>query len=358
MKNIFIVPIEPLDNRYTKQWYTYIPSRIKTEFPNSNVVTIDGESESYNAPTAGAFLNFTATCEYKASQAKTIAQMFNAGTVKDGDLFFFTDAWNQTVHFVKYMAELTGTNVTCVGIWHAGWYDPTDILGFTIKNTGWVSHLEMSMYEAFDLNFFGTKQHQDKFFAKYTPSIDGSRAVVAGYPLDYLVDVSEKRSFASKENVVVFPHRLNDDKAPFIFDFIKSYVNERMGRSDIKFIKTQELNLSKDEYYKVLSTAKVVFSANKHENLGISTFESMMLGAYPFVPDKLSYHEMYPEHYKYKADETLYTDQQNWELLALNIIWTVDSYTQDVFELVCNDSDLIFKRFFSCDAIMSKIKTL
>ena len=355
MRNIFLVPIEPLDNRYTKQWFDYIPSRLTQEFPDCQIVNVEGYAQSYERPTAGAFFDFAATCEYKASQAKIIAQLFQSGDVKPNDIFFFTDAWNQTIHYVQYIAELTNIPVKCVGIWHAGWYDPTDILGFTVKNSNWISQLEQSMFNAYDLNFFGTQQHWEKFKKRY-PSAEYSKARVAGYPLDYLSQVSKLASFKDKRKMVVFPHRLNDDKAPYIFDWIKDYVRSTMQRMDIDFVKTQELGLSKEDYYKTLNESMVIFSANKHENLGIGTFEAMMLGSCPLVPDKLSYHEMYPDQYKYDAVEDMYTDESYWKILATFIVDVIDNYDESVYNTIIEDSQAIFKKFFSCDDMLEIIK--
>ena len=43
---IFIIPIEPIDQRYTKQWYDNIPAMLQQQMNtgdnNYNIVTIDG----------------------------------------------------------------------------------------------------------------------------------------------------------------------------------------------------------------------------------------------------------------------------------------------------------------------------
>jgi hypothetical protein len=357
MRNIFVVPIEPLDNRYTKQWYDYVPARLTQEFPEHNIVNVSGNANGYEKPQAGAFFDFASTCEYKASQAVAISQLFENGKVNQNDIFFFTDAWNHTVHTVKYISELTGIRVKCAGIWHAGWYDPTDILGFTIKNTNWVSYMEKAMYSAYDHNYFGTIQHQDKFFDQHH-DLNPHSSIVCGYPLDYLDELYTLSSFGKKKKMVVFPHRLNDDKAPYIFDFIRDYVHTELKRTDVDFVKTQELGMSKSQYYEKLSEAIVVFSANRHENLGIGTFEAMMLGAYPVVPDKLSYKEMYPKQYKYDAVKNMYMDELYWRELADKIVGVVDNYDQNVFDNVKTDSKQILSTYFSCDKMIEHIRKL
>jgi hypothetical protein len=64
------------------------------------------------------------------------------------------------------------------------------------------------------------------------------------------------------------------------------------------------MNLTKDAYYDMLGTAKVMFSCSLHENLGISMMEGCMAGAIPIVPDRCSYSEMYLKDFKYPSEWT------------------------------------------------------
>lgn len=331
MNTLWIVDLEPLDNRYTKQWQTHIPE-LATKNVGSlyNIVNISGTATAYDKPQKGAFFNFAGTCEYKASQASQIAVLFNEKKVQPGDVFFFTDAWNQTVHSVKYMSELLNIPVKIAGIWHAGWYDPTDILGVQITNREWARTMEESMFHAIDWNFFGTHHNANIFLrthetlkTSHYPVLD--KIFVGGaYPLEYIANLVNTKM---KENIVVFPHRLNFDKAPHVFDAIRTYVHDEMHRKDIMFFKTQEQDLSKDGYYDFLKRCKVVFSANKHENLGIGTFEAMTAGCIPVVPNKLSYAEMYSDQFKYDCPESLY-DLNPVDIASVSkkIVESIDQY--------------------------------
>lgn len=355
MNTLWIVDIEPLDNRYTKQWQTHIP-KLATQFLGDkyNITNISGIATGYDRPQKGAFFNFAATCEYKASQAQYLAIAFENGEVQPGDVFFFTDAWNQTVHSVKYMSELLNIPVKIAGIWHAGWYDPTDILGMTIKNKQWVKHLEASMANAYNLNMFGTRQHLEKFQRAHQ-DVDITTYAICGYPLEYIRDLKNDKK---KENIVVFPHRLNADKAPHVFDAIRNYVHDELHRKDILFFKTQEQDLSKEGYYDFLKRCKVVFSANKHENLGIGTFEAMTAGCIPLVPDKLSYAEMYPTEFKYNCPDSIYDlDPAVILRLAINIVAMVDNYN-DLDPLRVKAVDQIQSRFFDGTVMMQLLRNL
>ena len=353
MRTLYIVDIEPLDNRYTKQWQRYFPQIAEKHLGDIfTVQNISGEAEGYDAPTAGAFFNFAGTCEYKASQAAKIAKMFGDGTVKKGDYFFFTDAWNQTVHFVKYMSELTGIKVYMGGIWHAGWYDPTDILGSTIENKAWARDLERSMFHALDQNFFGS-EHNKNLFIKTLDISQTSKCYSPGvYPLEWIKNLRNKQP---KKDIVVFPHRLNNDKAPWIFDELREEVQRT--HPEIEFIKTQEQNFSKEQYYEFLKSCKVIFSANRHENLGIGTFESMSAGCLPIVPDKLSYREIYQAPFKYAVNEDFYSNFALYKpALANQIIDFVENYESYHIHLE-TQLDRIQSTFFSGDKMFKDIRS-
>ena len=124
---IYIVDIEAVDTRYTKQWKEYLPVQLR-KATSQNVVVISG-GEAPQATTPGAFLNFGGTNVYKSKQLEQIGEMFCKGEVKDNDYFLYTDAWNPTVLQLKYMAELLNIKIKIGGMWHAGSYDPADFLG-------------------------------------------------------------------------------------------------------------------------------------------------------------------------------------------------------------------------------------
>ena len=143
---IFIVDIEAVDTRYTKQWKEHLPVQLQNS-TGANDITVEVISggETPQATTPGAFLNFGGTNVYKSKQLETIGEMVCAGKVKDNDYFLYTDAWNPTVIQLRYMAELLGINIRIGGLWHAGSYDPADFLGRLIGDRPWVRHAEKSI---------------------------------------------------------------------------------------------------------------------------------------------------------------------------------------------------------------------
>ena len=114
---VYVVDIEAVDTRYTKQWKEHLPAQmIRAGIPT--VVISGGEIPQMATP--GAFLNFAGTNSYKSQQMLRIADMIAKGTIKDGDYFLYTDAWNPTVIQLKYMAELLGLKIKIGGMWRCG----------------------------------------------------------------------------------------------------------------------------------------------------------------------------------------------------------------------------------------------
>ena len=120
--------------------------------------------------------------------------------------------------------------------------------------------------------------------------------------MEYIeTDLSEYKDMA-KEDIILFPHRIAPEKQPEVFDYIAEQMPE------YQFIKCQELDLTKPEYHTLLGKAKLVFSANLQETLGISVYEGLAVGAIPMVPDRLSYSEMWSDTFKYPSEWTTSLD--------------------------------------------------
>jgi len=294
-KTVYVVALEPIDQRYTAQWYTAIPAEIAKWRPDiDNIVTIDGDVST--GTTAGAFLDFALTNIWKNNQLNKIAKMFSSGEIKPGDVFLFTDAWNSGIIQVKYMSELLGIPVTLHGIWHAGAYDKTDILGFTIKDKTWVHEFERAIYYTLDYNWYGSEYHKQLFCRVL--NVDGKKAFHSGQPHISILTSAATIPVEQKENIILFGHRISPDKQPEIFEDLARCLPQ------YKFVFSQKMKLSKDEYYDLIRRSKVSFSANLHENFGISMVEAVFNGTVPCVPDRLSYREMYNGAFVYPAEWT------------------------------------------------------
>jgi len=348
--NLFIVPIEPIDSRYTKQWYENIPlliaNRAQEMGVSIDITTIDGD-DIPESTTTGAFLNFGATNYYKATQAAAISKLFMNGTVKAGDKFLITDAWNFVITPIKYMSELLNIPVEIHSIWHAGAYDPSDILGMKMSKP-WPWHAEMSWYLSSDYNYFATHFHKDMFLNNLNVPVEyHNKAIVSGQPHEPIVVKLEIHQQSTKSDKVMWPHRYNDDKQPVIAEDLSN---------EFDMIITQKMNLSKDEYYATMGQAKVIFSCSLHENLGISVMEATLAGAIPVVPDRCSYSEMYLPDFKYPSEWTanFAAYQENKDKLVTFIKDRIDNY-QEYDTLLERQRDILKQKYLNASTMVDNI---
>ena len=360
----YIVDIEAVDTRYTKQWKEYLPKQLQRA-TNMDVKIISG-GETPQATTPGAFLNFGGTNVYKSKQLEQIGEMFCAGTIKDGDYFLYTDAWNPTVIQLRYMAELLGVDIRIGGMWHAGSYDPHDFLGRLIGDKPWVRNAEKSMYCVYDHNFFATDFHAKLFHRELLNNgmpdenpwfyedveelYDDGKVVRVGWPMEYLKDSLDSYKGMPKRDLVLFPHRVAPEKQVDIFRDLAEQLPE------YEFVVCQEQELTKNEYHNLLGEAKVVFSANLQETLGISWYEGALVNALPMVPDRLSYSEMAIDKFKYPSawTESFESYKANKDKIVAQLVDYVENY-ESYLPALLKQTDLLKKEFFDGRALYKGI---
>ena len=347
---IHIVDIEAVDTRYTKQWKEHLPKQLRRA-TNDDVVVISG-GEVPQATTPGAFLNFAGTNNYKSQQMLEISRMFANGEIKDNDYFLYTDAWNPTVIQLRYMAELLGIDISIGGLWHAGSYDPQDFLGRLIGDKPWVRHAEMSMYECYDDNFFASDFHIDMFTDVFDEdyALDYNSIKRVGWPMEYLKGSLDSYKGMEKRDLILFPHRVAPEKQVDIFRDLK----ERLPQYE--FVVCQEQQLSKNEYHNLLGEAKLVFSANLQETIGISWYEGALVDAIPMVPDRLSYSEMALPEFKYPSAWTEDYDAylHNKDKVIAQIVNYMENY-EDLLVSLDKQRTKLNKDFFSGTALYKAI---
>ena len=321
---VFLVDLEAVETRYTGQWKTHVPKLLEEH--GHEVYVIAGPADIPSATTPGAFLNFGGTNIYKAMQVERMGRLFTEGRIKSGDHFVFTDAWHPGIINLKYMSELLGIPVTIHALWHAGSYDPQDFLGRLIGDEPWVRCAEKSFFYAIDHNYFATEFHIEMFeknllgqHLKSDPAIRfvTNKIVRSGWPMEYMPELLTpfKRT---KRDLILFPHRIAPEKQVEIFKDLANAMPE------YEWVVCQELGLSKNGYHDLLGQAKIVFSANLQETLGISMYEGALVDAIPMVPDRLSYAEMYAGGWKYPSEWT-----ESWDSYLQHkdkLVWKIREF--------------------------------
>ena len=353
---IYIIDLESVESRYTGQWKSHVPDLLLKA--GHNVQVISGPTDIPSATTPGAFLNFGGTNIYKSAQVEKISRLFCDGSIHSGDHFLFTDAWHPGIINLKYMSELLQIHVTIHALWHAGSYDPQDFLGRLIGDAKWVRHAEESFFHAIDHNYFATNFHIDLFSNAFSETVDDEwkmtmieqgKIVRTGWPMEYMKETLADYWTIPKRDLILFPHRIAPEKQVEIFRDLATHLPQ------YEFVVCQDNNLTKDEYHTLLGQAKIVFSANLQETLGISCYEGALVDAIPMVPDRLSYSEMYYEGFKYPSEWT--ESFEKYEVyrkqLCHHIITTMTHYDKRVPQVRKQAIDLT-ENFFSATELLKK----
>ena len=354
MANVFLVDLESVETRYTGQWKSHVPDLLRKA--GHNVHVISGPTDIPSATTPGAFLNFGGTNIYKASQVEQMGRLFCNGAVSPGDHFIFTDAWHPGIINLKYMSELLGIPVTTHGLWHAGSYDPQDFLGRLVGDKPWVRHAEKSFFHAFDHNYFATDFHIKLFthnLLGYTPEVHGDtdKIVRTGWPMEYMLDTLAPYKGMKKRDLVLFPHRIAPEKQVEIFRDLATHLPQ------YEFVVCQDQQLTKHEYHTLLGEAKLVFSANLQETLGISWYEGAIVNAIPMVPDRLSYSEMSFDTFKYPSGWTESWNHYvaNRQEICYKIMQYMTNYEQFLPQ-VQKQVEALHEHFFSATGLLDNLK--
>ena len=364
---VFLIDLEAVETRYTGQWKTHVPALLRKA--GHHVQIISGPTDIPTATTPGAFLNFGGTNIYKSAQVEQMGRLFCSGSVQPGDHFLFTDAWHPGIINLKYMSELVGIPVTTHGLWHAGSYDPQDFLGRLVGNKPWVRHAEQSFFHAFDHNYFATNFHIELFhrellnggFQTENPWYEEelkeilageySKIIRTGWPMEYMDSTLAMYKNMPKRDLILFPHRIAPEKQVEIFRDLAIHLPQ------YEFIVCQDQQLSKNEYHNLLGEAKMVFSANLQETLGISCYEGAIVDAIPLVPDRLSYTEMYYDTFKYPSvwTESFEAYQTHRSNLCFAIMQHMDNYSTRIPQIRKQTHDLT-ENFFSAHGLLERIK--
>jgi glycosyltransferase involved in cell wall biosynthesis len=355
---VFLIDLEAVETRYTGQWKTHVPALLRKA--GHNVQVISGPTDIPTATTPGAFLNFGGTNIYKSAQVEQMGRLFCNGSVHPGDHFIFTDAWHPGIINLKYMSELLQIPVTIHALWHAGSYDPQDFLGRLIGDAPWVRHAEKSFFAAIDHNYFATQFHIDLFCKNLLDDtmedtvkefISEGKIVLTGWPMEYMHDTLVMYKNMPKRDLILFPHRIAPEKQVEIFQDLKEHLPQ------YEFVVCQDQQLTKNEYHNMLGEAKLVFSANLQETLGISWYEGAIVDAIPMVPDRLSYSEMAHDTFKYPSEwtESFESYKIHRQAVCMKIIQYMENYEKFLPSLNKQVYDLK-ENFFSCNPLLKKLQ--
>lgn len=290
------IPIEPIEDRYSVQWDKWFDA----EFRSAGVhfVTVYGDSSSGKIHT-GSFLDVLETNQYKASQLIKIIDVLKERGDDEPTILFFHDIWTPQLTNLAYIRDgLRLKNLWITGCLHAGSYDEHDFL-HKVGMTKWAAAIERSWFSKIvDEIYVATEFH--KRLVCIRRNVRQDKVKVTGFPLfpEFVSESIFQRQ--DDRRFIVFPHRLDEEKRPDLFDRL---IDELELPEGWHYVKTKEQAFDKQAYYEILHQAFIALSFAEQETWGIAMQEAALCGAIPIVPSRLSYRELYHDAFRYEHFE-------------------------------------------------------
>ena len=279
----YLIPLEPIDSRYTAQWYEWFPQEVRKL--RDDVEVIDGEQFDHNLE-GEFFLDPIGTNYYKSSQIQNL--MSKADEFEDGDEIFLFDVWFPGLEAIAYVRDMLDIDLKIRGILHAGTYDAWDLTNQKGMES-WGRELENAWFEILDEVIVGTEFHRR--FVTERRELARSKVSVTGLPID-IERLRDMRTH-TYENRIVFTGRLSEEKG---IETVRE-----MQDAGYPIHVTMEHNHSKEEYYELLANSRAVFAPSLQETFGYGVLEGLALDCQPVVPDRLAFQSTVPEQFRYNG---------------------------------------------------------
>lgn len=316
MKSKFIIlnfPIEPINDRYSIQWNDWFAQSFKRN--HFQWCTFLGDTGKKYEANPEEFLNPGLTFDWKFKQLRDACHYLDCITpqIKNEKIVgFFQDFWFPGIEALKYIAEMKGIDFRMVGFAHAGSYLSNDMLGIKGFHS-WARGSEQTWFRLCDAVCVGSNYHRDRILASLGQrDTDADKMYVTGYPIE--VPIRELIDSVEKENIVVWPHRIAEDKHPEIFEML---AHEGFP-DDWRFIRSKDVCETKNEYHNLLAKCKICVSTATMETFGISMIEAACLGCDCIVPNSLCYPEFFSDDDMYSSYKELVElvrrSMENWSL--------------------------------------------
>jgi glycosyltransferase involved in cell wall biosynthesis len=304
---LWYLPLEQLPERYTGALYDHTIRDLDDLGINYEVIHGDTLTDTVET---GQVLDAESRNYYAMSQIQTLLEKVKAGELTDGDAVFNQDFWHLGQLSLQYLADIRDWDIGLYGFVCSGSFEDHD---FVNKQgmTPWAKHLEKAWAKSYNKLFVGNERMKGMVSDRVN---DTDKIYVTGLPLsqEWIYDRVTPKPTEKKEDIVVFPHRWDEEKQPEKFNRLAEMLGHKYrfvhttGRTgsigngptpheNVEVIRNPD---SKEPYYELLSRAKIVFSSALQDTVGNAMFESINLGCTPVVPAG-QYDEYIPERFRY-----------------------------------------------------------
>ena len=284
MRKLFYMGLEPYEGRYTLQLQDWNEAVFKKR--NIEYILVPGETlDDSKAIVTGQVLDAHGRSYFGMSQIMNLVKMMREGDVTAEDVIFFEDMFQPGIESLPYIMDQVPATmrpkvyVRCL----AQTIDPDDFVHV------WGMYPWMSKYEKMvDAFVDGVICASEEMVANLHVAGWKANKYVTGLPFgkeEVQSRVKDIVPFDKRTKRVVFAARWDQEKQPnFYMDLIETYLKEwdqeveffilsggkLRSNNDEYIARTKQMsqdgllrvqeNLSKDEYYEILSKSRVLFN--------------------------------------------------------------------------------------------------
>lgn len=324
VNHVIYVPIEPLTERYTEQWYRQFP--IKFKEAGYKVVTIDGEPLLNNEIQTGTFLDINSTTYYKWSQLQQLSRMFFHKQIPDNSIIFFGDIEFWGLEAVRLLADMNKVPIKIVGFLHAASYTIGD--AFEIASY-YQQYTEIGWIAACDQVYVGSHYHKQAVIERRLFPCNAmhlaDKLIVTKNPIfveEYpIINIP-------KQKKILLTNRFDKEKdvnktldlfahLKFLYpqwEFVITTSRKTFRSNDTEALKkaismheqgliTIKSGLTKQQYHEELASAYAVVTHSPEENYGYCIAEALLYGTRVFAFNAASHPEFLTHNYLFNAKE-------------------------------------------------------
>ena len=316
MKKVFYFGLEPLKARYTyqlsKEWMpaTFEPYSDKVEF-----FDVEGDFDPDQQIKVGAVLDAVGRGKFAMSQCSNFLDILNNDGVRDGDVIFLQDYWHPGIESILYALDLYGIKVDIYAMLHAQSVDEYD---FTYPMRSWMRGFELGLDKRMTGIFVGSTIHKEQLRqAGFEAPIH-----VVSLPIHKELTEAKIKDMVPERKPcnVIYSSRLDKEKNPFfMLEVAEAFLADNPGwcwhvttsgkefRSSVPGLigAMHELekreprfvcmhNLTKQEYYEQLSTARIQFNSALQDYVSWTILEATLFGCDVVYPNFRSFPEFIP----------------------------------------------------------------
>lgn len=308
-RNIFYFPLEPVKSRYTYQLSSsWMPDSL-SKF-DWNIVVIDGELQQEKDIKVGHVLDSIGRSVFSFSQMSNfLKNHLDKGIVKNDDILFFQDFWTPGVEAIYYALDLHHIKVKT---YSQVWAQSVDEYDFTYSMRHWMRPFELGFDKVHNGIFVASSVHKEQLKS----SGFNSPVHVMSLPVD-ISQVTAMVDKVKKKKQVLFSSRMNSEKNPlFMMKTAEEFLKRNKDytwvcttsspefRSEDPFILEQlnslsqreprfilKNNLSKKEYYEIISESEVQFNSSLQDYVAFTMIEATSFDCKLVYPEFRSFPE-------------------------------------------------------------------